>query len=164
MSTLTLQPPRVAMVDPRTGMVTREWYRWFTDSFLRQGGASAPTVTEVVTRVETVENEMIDTWPTRDGAMLRSVEELQSDAPWCGPDNALMRRLEEMQMDMERTGIECATLVRRLDDMEVALQASTLANGALTRLTEELSIALQSAITTNSDLARRVATLENGVL
>lgn len=130
------------MVDPQTGMVTREWYRWFTDSFLRQGGASAPTVTEVVTRVETVENEMIDAWPVRDGAMLRSVEELQADAPWCGPDNALLRRMEEMQIEIDRSNIDQSELIRRIGDMEIALQG---------------------AITTNNDLARRVATLENGV-
>lgn len=49
MSTLNLQPPRVPIVDPNTGLVTREWYRFFTDSFSRQGGHDAPTNTDLDT-------------------------------------------------------------------------------------------------------------------
>ena len=47
MSTLNRQPPRVPMVDPKTGLITREWDRYFTDSFTRMGGADAPTNSEL---------------------------------------------------------------------------------------------------------------------
>lgn len=51
------------MVDPQTGMITREWYRWFTDSFIRQGGAEAPTMTETTTNIinltQVVDDQML---------------------------------------------------------------------------------------------------------
>jgi hypothetical protein len=47
MSTLNIQPPRVPLVDPDTGIITREWYRFITDSFARQGGYTAPTNTDL---------------------------------------------------------------------------------------------------------------------
>ncbi len=47
MSTLNLQPPRVPLVDHETGIITREWYRFITDSFARQGGHNASTNTEL---------------------------------------------------------------------------------------------------------------------
>ena len=47
MSSLNRQPPRVPMVDPKTGLITREWDRYFSDSFTRMGGADAPTNTEL---------------------------------------------------------------------------------------------------------------------
>ena len=63
MSKLSLQPPRVAMVDPQTGMITVPWYRWFTDSYIRQGGAEAPTITEttqtIINLTEVVEDQML---------------------------------------------------------------------------------------------------------
>ncbi len=33
MTTLSLQPARVPLVDPSTGFITREWYRFFSDVF-----------------------------------------------------------------------------------------------------------------------------------
>lgn len=53
MSTLSIQPSRIPLVDPKTGLITPEWYRFFNDSFARMGGASAPSLTEVVTSIIT---------------------------------------------------------------------------------------------------------------
>jgi hypothetical protein len=47
MSTLSRQPPRVPMVDPKTGLITREWDRFFNDAFTRLGGFEAPTNTDL---------------------------------------------------------------------------------------------------------------------
>lgn len=46
MSTLNLQPPRVALADPKTGMITREWYRYITQLQERLGGTVGLTLTE----------------------------------------------------------------------------------------------------------------------
>lgn len=47
MSQLSLQPPRVPLTDPNTGIITREWYRFFSDTFTRIGGTSALTPGEI---------------------------------------------------------------------------------------------------------------------
>jgi hypothetical protein len=36
-------PPRVPLLDARTGLITREWYLFFQGVFDRIGGANAPT-------------------------------------------------------------------------------------------------------------------------
>lgn len=40
-------PPRVALVDARTGLITREWYLFFQGVFERVGGASGLSTTDV---------------------------------------------------------------------------------------------------------------------
>jgi hypothetical protein len=47
MSKLTQQPARVPLTDPASGVITREWYRYFTDSFSRMGGTQAMTNLEL---------------------------------------------------------------------------------------------------------------------
>ena len=42
MSSIALQPPQVPFVDPNTGLITREWYRYITDVYTRIGGANPP--------------------------------------------------------------------------------------------------------------------------
>ena len=49
-------PPRVPFVDPQTGLIAREWYRFLANIFDRVGGGeSATTITEVSTSVTTLE-------------------------------------------------------------------------------------------------------------
>lgn len=44
----TITPPRVPLVDPRTGMISREWYRFFLNLFTLTGSsASAATVEDL---------------------------------------------------------------------------------------------------------------------
>ena len=45
---LRFVPPRVALVDPRTGMVAREWYLFFQGVFNRIGGATGESTTDIV--------------------------------------------------------------------------------------------------------------------
>lgn len=45
---LRFVPPRVALVDPRTGMVSREWYLFFQGVFTRIGGANGESSTDIV--------------------------------------------------------------------------------------------------------------------
>ncbi|WP_421883294.1 hypothetical protein [Methylibium sp.] len=40
---LELIPPRVPLTDPRTGSITREWYRFFQALYQRAGGSSGET-------------------------------------------------------------------------------------------------------------------------
>lgn len=45
---LRFVPPRVSLVDPKTGMVSREWYLFFQGVFNRVGGASGESTTDIV--------------------------------------------------------------------------------------------------------------------
>ena len=46
-TTLPNQPTRIPIVDPRTGIVTREWARFFEGVFQRVGGARGLSTTDV---------------------------------------------------------------------------------------------------------------------
>jgi hypothetical protein len=41
-------PPRVQLTDPRTGMISREWYLFFQGVFSRIGGANGASSTDIV--------------------------------------------------------------------------------------------------------------------
>lgn len=45
---LRFVPPRVAFVDPRTGMITREWYLFLQGVFNRIGGANGASSSDIV--------------------------------------------------------------------------------------------------------------------
>lgn len=47
MTTLSLMPPRVPLVDPRTGMITREWYLFFVGTYDRVGGSDGSSTTDL---------------------------------------------------------------------------------------------------------------------
>lgn len=47
MTTLELVPPRVPLLDQRTGFISREWYRFFSALYLRVGGPEAETPNEL---------------------------------------------------------------------------------------------------------------------
>lgn len=45
---LRFVPPRVQFVDPRTGMINREWYLFLQGVFIRVGGANGASSTDIV--------------------------------------------------------------------------------------------------------------------
>lgn len=45
---LRFMPPRVQMVDPKTGMVTREWYLFLQGVFDRIGGANGQSSQDII--------------------------------------------------------------------------------------------------------------------
>jgi hypothetical protein len=46
-SPLRLLPPRVPLVDPKTGYMSRDWYMFFQQLYDRVGGATGPSTTEL---------------------------------------------------------------------------------------------------------------------
>lgn len=40
-------PPRVPLADPRTGLISREWYLFFQGVYNRIGGAEGPSTTDL---------------------------------------------------------------------------------------------------------------------
>ena len=51
-------PPRVALTDPRTGLITPEWYRWILRLMIRVGGPHAPNLDELERQLRDLENEV----------------------------------------------------------------------------------------------------------
>lgn len=47
MPTLIAQPARIPLVDPQTGLITREWQRYFTGLYARVGGAQGDSTTDL---------------------------------------------------------------------------------------------------------------------
>lgn len=44
---LIFQPPRVPLTDPRTGLITREWYAFFQAQYQRVGGSDGSSTAEL---------------------------------------------------------------------------------------------------------------------
>ena len=47
MAVLIAQPARIPLVDPKTGLITREWQRYFAGLYQRVGGAQGDSTTDL---------------------------------------------------------------------------------------------------------------------
>jgi len=125
MSTLNLQPPRVPMVEPKTGMITREWYRFITDSFARQGGHDAPSNTDLDVAMPE------DSGVAELECFVRGVEGafMQDPPPFPFPtsDEALIQppqiqvlseTLESLQTEIRNCADMIAVLMKQIDDIK----------------------------------------------
>lgn len=68
-------PPRVQITDPRTGMVSREWYLFFQGVFNRIGGASGASSTDIVASL------FEDAGSSETNAMLFELEQASGQHP-----------------------------------------------------------------------------------
>lgn len=68
-------PPRVALTDPRTGLISREWYLFFQGIYIRAGGATGPSTTDVSGSL------FEDAGSSETNAMLFSLEDELKQAP-----------------------------------------------------------------------------------
>lgn len=51
---LVFQPPRVPLTDPRTGLITREWYAFFQAQYQRVGGSDGASSAELEAAIEAI--------------------------------------------------------------------------------------------------------------
>ena len=49
MTDLTRPPARIPLVELQSGLISREWYRFFEQTFRRLGGSQGQSVTELLT-------------------------------------------------------------------------------------------------------------------
>jgi hypothetical protein len=69
MSSVNKQPVRVPLVDPNTGVITREWYRFFEQVFVRVGGDDGQTNNELAADLHDdagIEEIKLDVYRIRD--------------------------------------------------------------------------------------------------
>jgi hypothetical protein len=48
---IRLPAPRVPIIDTKTGFVSREWYMYFQQSYIRMGGADGPSTPDLATNL-----------------------------------------------------------------------------------------------------------------
>lgn len=72
---LRFVPPRVQLVDPRTGVISREWYLFFQGVFNRIGGANGSSSTDIASSL------FEDAGSSETNAMLFELEQSVSQAP-----------------------------------------------------------------------------------
>jgi hypothetical protein len=72
---LRFVPPRVAFVDPRTGMITREWYLFLQGIFNRVGGANGESTADIIASL------FEDAGSSETNAMVFEVERALSQIP-----------------------------------------------------------------------------------
>lgn len=126
MSTLNLQPPRVALVDPKTGMITREWYRYITDSFVRQGGHDSASNSDLDVAMPedsgVAELEMLLHTVNREHSQdplqfaLIDVDEINQAPPV--QMQAIYETLESMQIELRQSAELIATLMKQVEDLK----------------------------------------------
>lgn len=108
---IKFMPPRVALTDPRTGLISREWYLFFQGIYDRIGGANGPTIPDVATSL------FEDAGSGETNAMLFTVEDAVEQAP-------PYEHYVEQTIAAELSGLrdQVAELVKELD----ALKASPI--------------------------------------
>lgn len=87
---LKFVPPRVAFVDPRTGMITREWFLFLQGLFLRVGGSLGSSTTDLslslfedagTSEVDSRLRSMDDAWQQAPAAQAGQTDEQALIAP-----------------------------------------------------------------------------------
>lgn len=104
--TLTLQPPRVAITDG-TGVVTREWYRYFQDLQERVGGYDSATIAELSSSAfedAGIEEAKADMYRLRDDLMT-------------APRSELVAAVEHMETQLAELAAQMSVLQAQIQDL-----------------------------------------------
>jgi hypothetical protein len=129
----TITPPRVPLVDPRTGMISREWYRFFLNLFtLTSDNANAgtiedlekaPPVTDYGSTVAALQNQL-ETAPyaVDYGSVLASVQTEVETAPLAIDYGSAIATLQnELETEPPTSNFE-ASLQQLRSDLEIGTQ------------------------------------------
>lgn len=119
-------PPRVALTDPRTGLISREWYLFFQGIFDRVGGATGSSTTDLSSSL------FEDAGSGETNALLFSAEQALSQLPATPAvvpnDQSLEPRYEEYVLEALQTELNgLRELVQELSkELDALKQATTL--------------------------------------
>lgn len=126
MSSLNRQPPRVPMVDPKTGLITREWDRFFSDTFTRLGGAEAPTNNELdiampedsgVAELEMFTRGLDTEFSQIPIQQLAPIDSIWDQAPTVQLQ-VMAEVLESMQSEIRSNAEMIATLIKQVEELK----------------------------------------------
>ena len=91
---LRFMPPRVQLTDPRTGMVSREWYLFFQGVFNRIGGSNGAGTSDIT------ESLFEDAGSSETNAMLFELEQAAGQYPTPQPlaiEQVLQAEISELR-------------------------------------------------------------------
>lgn len=124
MSSVNKQPVRVPLVDPNTGVITREWYRFFEQVFVRVGGDEGQTNNELTVDLHDdagIEEIKLDSYRIRDELNqtppIQAQAEYQDQAPtgvFFTPTEDQSGRLESLEAQVQALLIEVEALKQGL--------------------------------------------------
>ena len=101
---LRFVPPRVQLVDPRTGVISREWYLFFQGIFNRIGGATGESTTDIVASL------FEDAGSSETNALLFTTEQALSQYPAVHENTVLLegvsRALAQLPPDTPTVTVE----------------------------------------------------------
>lgn len=103
-SALKFVPPRVQFVDPRTGMITREWYLFLLGVFNRVGGSIGESTTDLSA------SAFDDAGTEETEAMLYAISDAWQQQPHTPPamadDQALLQPIAEPMLADDLSAFE----------------------------------------------------------
>lgn len=104
---LRFVPPRVALTDPRTGMVSREWYLFFQGVFNRIGGTTGSSTTDIVASL------FEDAGSSETNAMLFELEQSFNQTPL-----TVISTMDTLTAELSTLQDRVAELVKELDSIK----------------------------------------------
>lgn len=106
-------PLKVPVSDPRTGLMSREWYLFFQAMFKRSGGTIAPTPDDSLQGVP-------DAIGTAD--LLALVAKADDAAAQTPPSIAPLPAFQDMSAELQTVRDQLAEVLKRLDDAQQGTQ------------------------------------------
>jgi hypothetical protein len=114
-------PPRVQLTDPRTGMISREWYLFFQGVFDRIGGATGASTPDIVASL------FEDAGSSETNAMLFEVEQATGQYPLpfvqdipqdVSPPYVPLLPIDNITAELSALQDRVAELVKELDSLK----------------------------------------------
>lgn len=101
-------PPRVQLVDPRTGMISREWYLFLQGVFNRVGGANGASTTDITASL------FEDAGSSETNALLFTAEQAAGQNPLPADPQTLDLVLAELSAQRD----QIAELIKAVQDLQ----------------------------------------------
>jgi hypothetical protein len=131
---LRLLPPRVAFVDPKTGMMTRDWYMFFQGLYERVGGATAASIGDLTTDLfeDAGTSEVTALLGTLSDAMQQCPQPEQpvpqnmllfENQDLCSQVAELTKAVDGAYTDIGQLASRIAELLKELDALKQAVQS-----------------------------------------
>jgi polyhydroxyalkanoate synthesis regulator phasin len=105
---LIAQPSRIPLVDPQTGLITREWQRYFTGLYQRAGGAQGESTTDLT--ISAFEDAGIEEMKAGLYALADTVQS--------APMQAIQNQVEYLETEAAGMRAEIAALRQQIADIQ----------------------------------------------
>lgn len=121
MAELTRPPARIPLVDVRTGLIAREWFHFFEQTFQRLGGSQGQSVPELAADLHDdagIEEIKLDLYRMRDEAGQWPPFQAQAADDNQAPPGAFLIPADDPAMRIEALEAQVAELVKAINDIK----------------------------------------------